>query len=27
MDLVSGNQLGNSVAQTFIAWAQTDGSQ
>ena len=27
MDLVSGNQLGNSVAQAFIAWAQTDGSQ
>ena len=27
MDLVSGNQLGNSVAQMFIAWAQTDGSQ
>jgi len=27
MDLVSGNQLGNSVAQVFIAWAQTDGSQ
>jgi hypothetical protein len=27
MDLVTGNQLGNSVAQMFIAWAQTDGSQ
>jgi len=27
MDLVSGNQLGNSVAQMFIEWAQTDGSQ
>ena len=27
MDLVSGNQLGNSVAQMFIAWAQNDGSQ
>ena len=27
MDLVSGNQLGNSVAQIFIAWAQSDGSQ
>jgi membrane-associated phospholipid phosphatase len=27
MDLVSGNQLGKSVAQVFLAWAQNDGSQ
>jgi membrane-associated phospholipid phosphatase len=27
MDLVSGFQLGKSVAQVFISWAQSDGSQ
>jgi membrane-associated phospholipid phosphatase len=27
MDNTSGVQLGRSVAQVFIAWAQTDGSQ
>jgi hypothetical protein len=27
IDLVSGNKLGNSVAQKFIVWASTDGSQ
>ncbi|PWU11908.1 MAG: PA-phosphatase [Terriglobia bacterium] len=27
IDLVSGNQLGTSVARKFIAWANSDGSQ
>ena len=27
MDNTSGHQLGLSIAQVFIAWAQTDGSQ
>jgi len=27
MDLVAGNQLGNSVAGVFILWAQNDGSK
>jgi len=27
MDNVSGKQLGKSVAQVFIEWAQNDGSQ
>jgi membrane-associated phospholipid phosphatase len=27
IDLVSGNQLGQSVAQKFITWAKADGSQ
>jgi membrane-associated phospholipid phosphatase len=27
VDLVSGNQLGQSVVQKFIAWAKADGSQ
>jgi membrane-associated phospholipid phosphatase len=27
IDNVSGKQLGNSVAQVFISWAQSDGSQ
>jgi hypothetical protein len=27
IDLDAGNQLGKSVAQKFIAWAKTDGSQ
>jgi len=27
MDNVSGMQLGKSVAEVFIAWAQSDGSQ
>jgi len=27
MDNVAGVQLGKSVAQVFISWAQNDGSQ
>ncbi|PYT31402.1 MAG: hypothetical protein DMG57_05075 [Acidobacteria bacterium] len=27
MDNVAGLQLGTSVSQVFIAWAQSDGSQ
>jgi hypothetical protein len=27
MDNVAGVDLGKSVAQVFISWAQTDGSQ